>query len=72
MAEHLQNGAVKEHMTKKLKTILTRPDIVRNVSRIKGFNNVKKQIIYEALMIMKEKPSINKQNEDFSNVLKLY
>ena len=72
MTEHLQNGAVKEHMMNKHRTILTRPDIVKNVSCIKRFNNVKKQIIYEALIIMKEKPSINKQNEDFSNVLKLY
>ena len=72
MTEHLQNGAVKEHMMNKHRTILTRSDIVKNVSCIKRFNNVKKQIIYEALMIMKEKPSINKQNEDFSNVLKLY
>ena len=71
MTEHLQNG--KEHTMNKHKTILKRPDIInKNVSCIKRFNNVKKQIIYESLIIMKEKPSINKQNEDFSNVLKLY
>ena len=45
------------------KNDLTRPEILRNV---------KKHKIYEALIILKEKPSINRQNEDFLNVLKLY
>ena len=31
--------------------------------------NVKKQEIYEALIILKERPSINRQNEDFSIIL---
>ena len=59
-------------MINKHRTILTRPYIYKNVSCIKRFNNEKKQIIYEALIIMNDKPSINKHNEDFSNVLKLY
>ena len=54
MTEHLQNGAVKEHMMNKHRTILTRPEIVKNVTRIKRFNKVKKQIMYKALIIMKE------------------
>ena len=52
--------------------ILTRTEIIKNVSCIKRFDNVKKQKIYEALIILKERPSINRQNEDFSNILKLY
>ena len=35
------------------------------MSCIKIFDNVKKQKIYEALIILKERPSINWQNEDF-------
>ena len=72
MTEHLQNGSMKDHMINSHKNILTRPEIVKNVSCVKIFDNVKKQKIYEALLILKDKPSINKQNEDFSNILKLY
>ena len=38
--------------------ILTRTEIIKNVSCIKRFDNVKKQKIYEALIILKEWPSI--------------
>ena len=37
MTEHLQNGALKEHMMNKHRPILTRPDIVKNFSYIKRF-----------------------------------
>ena len=40
--------------------ILTRTEIIKNVSCIKRFDNVKKQKIYEALIILKERPSINR------------
>ena len=65
MTEHLQNGSMKDHMINSHKNILKRPEIVKNVSCVKKFDNVKKQKIYEALLILKDKPSINKQNEDF-------
>ena len=72
MTEHLQNGAMKDHMRNIHRNILTRTEIIKNVSCIKKIDNVKKQKIYEALIILKERPSINRQNEDFSNILKLY
>ena len=48
------------------------PMYSKNFSCIMKFGKVKKQKIYEALIILKEKLSINGQFEDFSNVLKLY
>ena len=57
---------------KKPRAILIRPFRVKNLSCIKIFKNLKRQIIYEPFIIMKDKPSINKQNEDFYKVLKLY
>ena len=43
MTEHLQNGSMKDHMINSHKNILTRPEIVKNVSCVKKFDNVKKQ-----------------------------
>ena len=37
----------------------------KNVSRIKNFDNVKKQKIYEDLIILKARSSVNGENEDF-------
>ena len=53
MTEHLQNGALKNHM--------------RNIHIIYckiEFDDIKKQKIYEALIILKERKNINRQNED--------
>ena len=63
---------MKDHMRNIRKNILTRPEIIKNESFIKKFDNVIKQKIYEALIILKERPSINRQDEVFSNILKLY
>ena len=41
MIEHLQNGALKDHVRKIRRTILTSLKVVKNVSCIKKFDNVK-------------------------------
>ena len=46
--------------------ISTKPEIINVVSCIKKFNNFKKQKIYEALIILKEKRIINKPNKEVS------
>ena len=38
MTEHLQNGAMKYHVINIHINILTRPEIIKNVSCIKKFN----------------------------------
>ena len=50
------------------RNIPTRPEIVKNVSCIKIFDEIKKQKNHEALIILKVRLSIN---QDFSNVLKI-
>ena len=60
------------HVRNTHRNILTTPEIIKNVSRIKKFDDIKNQKMCEALIILKERPSINQQNEDFSNILKLY
>ena len=67
MTEHLQNGAMKDHIRNIHRNILTRTEIIENVSCLKKIK--KKQKIYEALIISKETQRINKQNKDFSNVV---
>ena len=39
------------------------------MSCIKKFDKFERQKLYEALIILKERPRIDKKNEDFSNVL---
>ena len=72
MTEHLQNGAMKDHVRNIHRNILKKTKIIKNVFCTKKIDNVKKQKIYETLIILKERPSINRQNEDFFNILKLY
>ena len=50
MGEHIQNGALKNHMRNIHRNILTKPEIVENFSCIKKFDNLKKQKIYETLV----------------------
>ena len=69
MTEHLQNSALKVHMRNIHRNILKRLEIVKIISCIKKFDNVKKQ--KHTMTILKYRTSINKQNEDFSNVVKL-
>ena len=57
-------------MMNKHTTVLIRPEKVKNVSCIKRFNNIK--IIFEELIIMKDKPCINRQSEDFFIFTKFY
>ena len=59
---------INDHMN-----ILTNPDIVKNASCIKKMHNVRKsKTIYEALLILKGKPNINKQKEGLKCFLKSY
>ena len=70
MTEHLQNSALKDHMRNSFRYILTKPEIVK-MPALRNLEMYKKQKIYEALMMLKEKASINIQNGDLSNVSKM-
>ena len=48
MTEHLQNGAMKNHIRNIYRNISTRPEIERNDN-----DNVKNPKIYEGLIILK-------------------
>ena len=58
MTEHLQNGAMKCQKRNIHRNILTRLEIIKNVSCTKNSDNVNKQNVYEALIILKERPTL--------------
>ena len=64
MTEYLQNGALIDHMRNSNIDISTRSDIVKEFYCNEKFDN--------SLIILKERTSIDIQNKDFSNVLKLH
>ena len=45
ITKHIQNGVAKDHIRNIHRNILTRSEIVKNVTCIKKFYNVKKQYI---------------------------
>lgn len=69
---HLQDGAVKDHLSHSHKASLTRQHLEDNISVIKEIKDYQRLIMYEALTIMKLNPTINRQKDNFYNPLKLF
>ena len=60
-------------MERKHNTGLNAEILENNTRPIKNFSNLTKLIIYEALLIIiEERPDINRQIDNFTNPLKLY
>ena len=72
LSGHLYNGAPKDHMIEHHNRIISKKELENNVKCIKMINDIKRLQIYEALIILKTKPSINRQIEEFNNTLKLF
>ena len=68
---HLQQGSILEHFRQQHNIKLTRKIIVENTKIIEQSSNRKMLEIKEALLILKNKPTINKQFDNFTNILKL-
>ena len=71
LTDHLQNGAIKDHMRNCHQKILSRKELENNAKIILKIQCPRRLIVYEALNIIHKKPNLNVQ-EEFSNVLKLY
>ena len=70
---HLQSGSIKEHFRlHHSNTPLTREHITNNISILSKASNRYQLAIKEALLIHRNQPSINKQFNNFSNILKLH
>ena len=69
---HGQNGSILNHFKESHNCKPTRDQITSNTSIVVKENDRYKLAIKEALIILNEKPLINKQFDNFTNVLKLY
>ena len=72
LQQHCNDGAIKEHLHNKHKSKATIDELINETESIQQLSDLKRLKIYEALMILTEKPSINRQEDNFNNPLKLY
>ena len=72
MTMHAQTGSIKNHYVDCHNIIPTRAQILDNISIISQADNKQKLYIKEAIFILQCAPNINKQYDNFTNVLKLY
>ena len=59
-------------MERKHNTGLNTEILENNTKPVKNFSKLNNLIIYEALLIIEERPDINRQIDNFTNPLKLY
>ena len=69
---HRQNGSIRDHFEMYHNQKPTREQLTDNTEVIARAKDRHRLAIKEALLILKERPIINKQFDNFGNVLKLY
>ena len=69
---HRQNGSIRDHFENYHNQKPTREQLVDNTEIIARAKDRLRLAIKEALLILKERPIINKQFDNFSNILKLH
>ena len=72
MSRHVQSGSIKRHFEESHHTKPTRSQILDNTTILSFAENKQKLYIKEALHILQENPKINRQYDNFTNILKLY
>jgi len=68
---HLQSGAIKQHSVEVHNERLTRQDLVENTKIAKHFTDFATLQIHEAIMILRQAPTLNKQNTGVGRTLLL-
>jgi hypothetical protein len=69
---HVQDGGPKEHALREHNVKINRDMLINNTSIIATFSDVYRLKTYEALMILQTGPTLNRQHESFTNILKLF
>ena len=72
LTNHVQAGSISSHFKQHHNSKLTKGTLVNNTNIIAKSDNRYKLAIKEALLILNLEPSINKQFDNFTNILKLY
>ena len=71
LTSHLQSGSIRQHFEEYHNIIPTRQQLVDNTIILHHVQDKQKLAITEAITILQNSPSINKQYDNFSNILKL-
>lgn len=69
---HGQTGSIKDHFTNQHSTRPTREQLTENTKIVARAHNKYSLCIKEALYILKQNPSINRQFDNFNNILKIH
>ena len=69
---HAQSGSIRSHFEDCHQIKPTRAQILENIEVIARADNRQRLYIKEAIHILQSAPNINKQYDNFTNVLKLY
>ena len=68
----MKSGSFRRHFEDTHQTRPTKSEIIDNTSILTTAENRQKLCIKEALLILQHNPKINRQYDNFSNILKLY
>ena len=72
LKNHTYRGSIKDHILHEHNTLVTKTQLIENTSILTHAENRYKLSIKEALLILQKTPIINKQYDNFNNILKLY
>ena len=72
LGRHIQTGSIKRHFEDNHNTKPTKSQLLDNTKILTHADNRHKLFIKEALLISSHAPKINRQYDNFTNVLKLY
>ena len=72
LARHIHSGSIKSHLEDSHNVKPTKSQLLDNTSILTFANTRQKLFIKEALLISQQAPKINRQYDNFTNVLKLY
>lgn len=73
LLQHSKNGSICEHLKNHHNMQQVEPHILeQNCEVVQKLPDFKRLVIFEALTILKERPSMNRQSDNFINPLKLF
>ena len=70
--QHSYNGSIKSHYQIKHNKKIEKEELYQNTMILHKENDHQRLLIKECLLILKEKPQINKQDQNFINIISLY
>ena len=72
LQNHTYRGSIKEYILHEHNTLVIKTQLIENTSILTHAEDRYKLSIREAILILQKTPLINKQHDNFNNILKLY